>query len=313
MMALRQQALFALCLCLLWLSSSGAFAYTPKAQKVVDGVYAIIGPLGQRSAENDGLNNNQGFIVTPEGVILIDSGASWLGAERLAQAVAAVTGQPIRWVINTGSQDHRWLGNGYFAAHGAQIIALERTAATQRQYAEQQLSGLRQFLRERLQNTLPHAASRLLQAAPEAELQLGGETLMLRYTDAHYPGDARIWLPRHSVLFSGDLVYVDRLFTVLPWSSVIHGQQAFRELEQLAPSYIVPGHGAVCDLAKARRDSGDYYDFLVQTIGAAAQDMQPMEEIIEQYRKLPAFQHLEHFSELHPANINRTYLEFEAL
>ena len=33
-------------------------------------VYAIVGPLDQRSPENDALNNNLGFIVTPEGVIL---------------------------------------------------------------------------------------------------------------------------------------------------------------------------------------------------------------------------------------------------
>jgi hypothetical protein len=34
-----------------------------------------------------------------------------------------VTTQPIRWVINTGGQDHRWLGNGYFRAQGAELIA----------------------------------------------------------------------------------------------------------------------------------------------------------------------------------------------
>ena len=49
--------------------------YQPVEQKVVDNVYAIVGPLGQRSGNNDGLNANFGFIVTPKGVILIDSGA----------------------------------------------------------------------------------------------------------------------------------------------------------------------------------------------------------------------------------------------
>ena len=114
-----------------------AHGYTPAAQLVVGNVYAIIGPLGQRSAENDGLNNNLGFIVTDEGVILIDSGASRLGAERIAQAVTAVTPKPIKWVVNSGSQDHRWLGNDYFAQQGAAIIALARTARTQAQYAAQ--------------------------------------------------------------------------------------------------------------------------------------------------------------------------------
>ena len=95
--------------------------YQPRAEAVADNVYTLVGPLGQRSADNDGLNANYAFVITAQGVILIDSGASRLGAEKLATAIRAVTPQPVRWVINTGSQDHRWLGHDYFAQHGAQI------------------------------------------------------------------------------------------------------------------------------------------------------------------------------------------------
>jgi hypothetical protein len=80
-----------------------AHAGQPVAEPVAENLYALVGPLGQRSAENDGLNANYGFIVTPRGMILIDSGASRLGAEKLAAAIRAVTSQPVRWVINTGS------------------------------------------------------------------------------------------------------------------------------------------------------------------------------------------------------------------
>lgn len=298
-------------LCCLVLFSLPAAAYTPTAERVVDNVYAIIGPLDQRSRENDGLNNNLGFIVTAEGVILIDSGASRLGAGRIEKAIAAVTDKPVKWVVNTGSQDHRWLGNDYFASKGAQLIAMARTAATQAQYAEQQMEGLKGFLGDRLAGTRPQPASRTL-AGDEASVTLGGEKLVLRYTDAHYPGDAWVWLPEKSVIFTGDLVYVDRIFTVLPWSSVKNGRQAFRAMEALRPRHIVPGHGRVSDLARARRDCGDYYDFLNDTIGAAAEEMVPMSEVMAEHEKLPQFEHLEHFGELHRTNMNRTYLEYES-
>lgn len=81
--------------------------FAPKAQRVADKVYAIVGPLGQRSQANAGLNANYGFVVTDQGVILIDSGASAHSAAMLEKAIKAVTPQPIRWVLNTGSQDHR--------------------------------------------------------------------------------------------------------------------------------------------------------------------------------------------------------------
>lgn len=302
----------AVCAFVLALFALQAHGYTPTAQQVVDNVYAIIGPLGQRSAENDGLNNNLGFIVTDEGVILIDSGASRLGAERIAQAVTAVTPKPIKWVVNSGSQDHRWLGNDYFAQKGAAIIALARTARTQAQYAAQQMESLERFIGTRIEGTRPLPATRKLEG-DEASLSLGGVELRLFYTDTHYPGDAMIWLPQQQVVFSGDLVYVDRVFALLPWSSVRNGQQAFRALEALKPKFIVPGHGAVSDLAKARRECGDYYDFLNDTIGAAAQEMEPMEAVLDRFTDLPAFEHLEHFDELHRTNMNRTYLEYEAM
>lgn len=293
------------------LCSLGAGAgYTPRAELVAQGVYAIVGPLGQRSAGNDGLNANYGFVVTPSGVILIDSGASRLGAARIGQAIRAVTDKPVRWVINTGSQDHRWLGNDYFAGRGAEIIAMSRTADTQAHHADQQLQALERFLGDRLKGTRALPAVTKLPGG-EATIERGGELLTLRYTDAHFPGDALVTLPKHRIVFSGDLVYVDRMLAVLPWSSVMKSQAAFRMMEALRPARIVPGHGRVCDLSRARRDSGDYYDFLAGKIGAAAKEMEPMDETLKRYAELPAFRHLEHYETLHRGNMNRAFTEFE--
>ena len=293
------------------LTASAAHAFQPEAEKVVDNIYALIGPLGQRSADNDGLNANFGFIVTPAGVILIDSGASRLGAEKIAAAIGKVTDKPVRWVINTGSQDHRWLGNAFFADKGAEVIALARTAATQAEFAAQHMAAMKRFLGARMQGTTPLPAPNTL-AGNSATLELGGETLVLTYTDAHFPGDAWVWLPKRGVMFSGDLVFVDRLLGVLPWSSVKNGQQAFHALAALKPAYIVPGHGRVCDLAKAQRETGDYYDFLADKVGGAAREMEPMEATLDRYADLPAFRHLENYGGLHRANMNRAFTEFES-
>lgn len=306
-----RSCIFTLLGLLAWATGATGAEFTPKAEKVAANVWAIVGPLGQRNAENDGLNANYGFVVTPKGVILIDSGASRLGAEKLAAAVRAVTPQPIRWVINTGSQDHRWLGNDHFARQGAELIALKRTAETQAQFATQQLGSLKGFLGERLAGTEPLPATRHLEG-DEATLKLGGETLALRYTDAHYPGDAWLWLPRQKVMFSGDLIYVDRLLGVLPWSSVKQGQKAFTALKTLKPKRIVPGHGRVCDLARAQRETGDYYDFLVGKVGTAATEMEPMGEVLDRHADLPAFRHLQNYGDLHRGNMNRAFTEFEA-
>ncbi len=307
-----KKTLFPIALAALLLACVGARAeYKPHAERVSENVFAIVGPLGQRSPDNDGLNATFGFVVTPSGVILIDSGASRLGAEKLAQAIRAVTEQPVRWVVNTGSQDHRWLGNDSFARQGAQIIAMRRTAASQAQLAKQHMQGLEQLLGKRLQGTTPLPATSV-KDGNVATLELGGETLSLQYTDAHFPGDTMVFLPKRGVVFTGDLVYVDRLLAVLPMSNVTKGQRAFKAMAALKPKHVVPGHGRVCDLAKAQHETGDYYDFLVNIIGAAAKEMEAMDGVIDRHADLPAFRHLENYDALHRANMNRAFTELES-
>lgn len=166
-----------------------------EARAVAEGVHALVGPIGPRSYDNHGLNANFGVIATKAGTILIDSGASAEGARLLQARAEALTGQPVRWVINTGSQDHRWLGNGHFRGKGVEVIALARTVATQQANAVAQMDGLEPVLKERLAGTEPATASRAI-AGDAAVLELGGRTLELRwFADAHFPGDAVVWLP----------------------------------------------------------------------------------------------------------------------
>jgi glyoxylase-like metal-dependent hydrolase (beta-lactamase superfamily II) len=172
------------------------------------------------------------------------------------------------------------------------------------------MATLARFLGERLAGTRPLPATTCLEG-DYVTVQRGGATLVLSYTDAHFPGDAMVWLPAQRVVFSGDLVFVDRLAGILPWSSVAHSKQAFAALVALQPARIVPGHGRVCDLAQAQRESGDYYEFLASVIGAAAKDMQPMSEVLDRHMDLPAFRHLENYAGLHRANMNRSFVEYE--
>jgi glyoxylase-like metal-dependent hydrolase (beta-lactamase superfamily II) len=90
---------------------------------VADGVYAYVGEIEGRTYDNEGLNANIGLVVTSAGAVLIDSGATFQSARKIHEAARKVTSQPVKWVINTGDQDHRWLGNGYFTAQGIETIA----------------------------------------------------------------------------------------------------------------------------------------------------------------------------------------------
>lgn len=286
-----------------------AIAHT---REVAEGVYALVGEIGGRSYDNYALNANLGFIVTEAGVVLVDSGAVYAFGPLIEQAVAKVTEQPIRWVVNLGSQDHRWLGNGYFAERGAEIIALARTVETQQAHAASHLQRLRQVLDDRLEGTEPLTAPEPI-AADRAALALGGVGMELIWLgDAHYRGDAVLWLPDRGVLFAGDLVYLDRILGVWPHSAIRDWRDSFQAMERLAPRVIVPGHGEPADLAKAKADAGDYLDWLVTKVEAALADWQPIDETVAGLADAPDFAHLEHFDSWHRRNVHETYLQLEA-
>lgn len=290
--------------------SLGATAVEVRFERVADNVYAHVGDIGGRSVANEGLNANIGLVVTPAGAVLIDSGATFNSARDIHTAVRRVTDQPVRWVINTGGQDHRWLGNGYFQAQGAELIAHVSAVADMRSRGGDQLSALQALLGSAAEATMPTLPKRLL-SGPDARLELGGTVFELGHRGGgHTPGDIMVWLPQSQVAFTGDIVYVDRLLAVLPVSSTRAWLEAFAALEQWAPRLIVPGHGRVTDLAAARRQTRDYLASLRAHMKRAVEQGTEISDSVKSFDLKP-FQHLANAAELHPGNASRTYLEIE--
>ena len=127
---------------LLFLSVVGANAANLEIQPVTAGVWALVGEKQQRSPENLGNNATFGVIETADGVILVDPGGSWKGAEAIHDAIWGLASKPVTHVINTGGQDHRWLGNGYWRAQGAIIIASADAVEDQKARGSMQLTML---------------------------------------------------------------------------------------------------------------------------------------------------------------------------
>lgn len=291
------------------LPSLGA-AVEIRFEKVTEGVYVHVGDLSGRTKENEALNANIGLVVTPAGAILIDSGATYLGARDIDQAARRVSNQPIRWVINTGGQDHRWLGNGYFQAQGAELIAHSSAVPDMRARAGDQLQALQNLLGPRFEGTRPVYPDRLLTAA-DTGLELGGVRVELRHRGGgHTPGDVLVWLPERDLVFSGDIVYTERLLAVLPVSRTRPWLEAFGEVEAINPRLLVPGHGRPTDLATARRHTRDYLQALRAHMKQAVDDMQEISAAIRSFDVRP-FLSLHNAAELHPGNASRVYLEIE--
>ena len=294
----------------LFIGSVSAFELI--TEQVNDQVYALVGEIGPRSAENHALNNTLGFIVTEEGVALVSSGATPQGAMLIEQSVARVTVNPIRWVINIGVQDHHWLGNDYFAQKGAEIIALAHTVEGQKKHIDDHLLRLAQVTPSELTEVKPFYAPNPI-SEDSAQLNLGGIELKLIWTGGgHFTEDAYLWLPQQQVVFAGDVIFHDRMLGIQRHTPLLSVQQAFHDIAALNPKAIIPGHGHVGDLSKARRDTGDYLDWLMSNVTLALEDWKEIGATVDDLAEVPEFRHLKFYDSWHRTNINRSYLQLEA-
>ena len=275
---------------------------------VTEGVWAIVGEKEQRSPENLGNNATFGLVVTEAGAVLIDPGGSWRGAEALHDAIRSVTDQPVTHVINTGGQDHRWLGNGYWQAQGATVIASDAAVEDQQARASMQMTGLTQLIGEALEGTEPSFADVTFSDA--YTLEVGGLTFEIVHPGpAHTPGDSFVWVPDRDTVFTGDIVYVERILGVGDQSSITHWPDAYLAVEATGAAHVVPGHGGPTTMERARADTYDYLMNLRAQIGALLDeggDIMAAPQVDQ-----AAFSYLEQFDSLAGRNAQTAFQQME--
>ncbi|MES9928620.1 MAG: MBL fold metallo-hydrolase [Candidatus Thiodiazotropha sp. 6PDIVS] len=266
-------------------------------------VYALVGELGQRTPQNLGHNMTSGFIIGDEAIAVIDTGASLAGAERIHGAIHKVSDKPIRWVVNTGGQDHRWLGNAYFREQGAVVIASAAAAADIHERAAEQMTQAKQLIRAGFACTEPAYPDKTFDQRYHLPVK-GIEAEVIFTGGGHTPGDSIVWLPEAKIAFTGDIVYVQRLLGVrdngaAAWISSLENLR-----DSLQPRVVIPGHGHVTDLDEALRDSYDYLvhlrDAVQQRIDDGAFDPVEASQGLDQSR----FSYLENYDDLRFRSIN---------
>jgi glyoxylase-like metal-dependent hydrolase (beta-lactamase superfamily II) len=138
--------------------------------------------------------------------------------------------------------------------------------------------------------------------------------MSLRYLgDAHFPGDAVLWLPKEKIAFTGDIVFNDRMLGVLPEiSKVKDWQTTFKKVAELKPEHVVPGHGNPSDFATAQKNTGDYLDWLVTEVGKSLAEMEDLGDAVKRLSADEKFSFLKMAKELHGRNVHQTYLQLEA-
>lgn len=284
-----------------------------KPVEVIPNVWSAIGQTGPPTFENSGHNNNLSFIVTGDGVVVVNAGATNLLAKALHEEIKKVTDQPVKLVINENGQGHAMLGNGYWVDQGVTVLAHEDAATEIETHGADILFRMKQY------NTSADGQSKVgdtrVQAptetfSDEKTYDFGGTRIEVKNLGtAHSPGDIVVWLPAKKMVISGDVAFHERMLPIFDETDTAGWIETWAEFEKLGALYVIPGHGHPTNMAQVKRYTHDYLVYLRGKIGALIDEGKGLKEAF--YVDQTPYKNLDTFDELATKNAGRVFQQME--
>lgn len=209
-------------------------AEPPQTVEIADGIYAYV------QLDGSWFLNNTGFLVGERGVIAIDASSTEARTRALIDAIAGISAQPVRTLVNTHHHGDHTHGNYLF--EGATIVGHERVREAM--LASGTSVGLPYWTP--VDWGVIEPAPPFLTYADRVTLWRDDLRVECRYvgTAAHTTNDSILWIPDRAVLFCGDLLFNGGTPFLL-MGSIAGAITAVEALRELGARTIVPGHGPV--------------------------------------------------------------------
>ncbi len=207
-------------------------------REVIPGVWSAIGATAPPTYENSGHNNNLSFIITPDGVVVVNAGACYLLAKALHEEIRQITDQPVKYVILENGQGHAALGSNYWQEQGVPVIAHVDAAAEIEEGAFALLNSMKGYNRDKADGT--EVVSPDITFEEEYVIELGGMRIEALYLGpGHSPGDIQVWLPEQKLVISGDMAFHQRLLPIFSNTDTKAWLETYERFLALEPEVVV--------------------------------------------------------------------------
>lgn len=283
------------------------------ADKVAESIYVIHGPLETPNPGNQGFMNNPAFVITSEGIVIVDPGSSIQIGEMLLRMIRKTSDKPVIAVFNTHIHGDHWLGNQAIHAtypdapiygHPNMIELIEQGdgdnwVALMEQLTEGKTAGTKVVA--------PNVA-----VGNGDEFEFGDTSIRIHhYGIAHTTSDLMIEIPKASIIFLGDNALNKRIPRIDDGNIQGNIEACTRILETGSKTYV-PGHGQTGD-DNVPKIFSRYLDTLYKTVKQyyeeGLSDFEMKDQVVAQ---LSEFSDWSGFDEQIGKHISLAYLQIEA-
>ena len=280
-----------------------------KPVEVIPNVFSAIGATAPPTYENSGHNNNLSFVITTDGVVVINSGASVRLASALHEEIKTITDQPVKLVINENGQGHAILGNLYWSQLGVDILAHEDAIHEIEENSYSILERMKTYNRDKAVGTevvIPNKSF-----SEKSIFTLGDlEFHVLHLGPAHGPGDTQVWLPQLSLMIAGDMAFHERMLPIFENTCTKCWLETWDEkFAPLNATYVIPGHGHPTNMAQVTRFTRNYLLDLRAKVSEVLDNGGDLTEAF--YVDQERWRSLDTFEELAKRNAGRVFEEME--
>lgn len=235
-MVVKKKLLFIFAWILLfWVVPASCSFAESKTVEVLPNIYTVV--------HGEGVDSNSTFIITRDGVIVIDTRTTPAEARKVMKEIRKRTQLPVVYTINTHYHGDHTFGNQVFLS-GKTIIAHKNVHKLLKgNLGKEHLEKFKSFGipgLDEVQITLPN-----LVYEKRMDLYLGGYHLQLIHLGpGHTDGDTFIYLEELKTAITGDLVF-NKQIPYLADGFVEEWIRSLDDIENRDVEVVIPGHGDV--------------------------------------------------------------------
>ena len=219
-------------------------AQTPTVKQVASDVYFFF----------DFNGSNAVFLVTDDGVLLIDTRTHPREGRDLLERIRKVTDKPVKWVINSHFHGDHHMGNSVFKDLGATFVAQEETARIMQRVQPKEMARRVEGFRSRgydpadVKLVLPDVTF-----DSKMTIRLGGREVRLFYLGpGQQAGDTFVQFPHARLLFTPGAFAKHSMPNMLFTPSVDNWIKLLDQVAVMDVDSILPAHGDIATRADVK-------------------------------------------------------------